>query len=64
MVRAAIILAFALLAALPARAFDTLAGAAWVYDMGTNTGKQIKVVGAMASINLLIGLCLGLAGWL
>lgn len=38
--------------------------AAWVYDMGTNTGKQIKVVGAMASINLLIGLCLGLAGWL
>lgn len=37
MVRAAIILAFALLAALPARAFDTLAGAAWVYDMETGT---------------------------
>ncbi len=37
MVRAAVILALALLAAFPARAFDTLAGAAWVYDMETGT---------------------------
>ncbi|MEI2807436.1 D-alanyl-D-alanine carboxypeptidase family protein [Albidovulum sp.] len=37
MIRAAVILAFALLAALPARAFDTLARSAWVYDLTTNT---------------------------
>ena len=38
--------------------------AAWVFDMGSNTRKQIKVVGTMASINLVLGLALGLAGWL
>ena len=37
--------------------------AAWVFDMGSNTRKQIKVVGTMASINLVLGLALGLAGW-
>ena len=38
--------------------------AAWVYDMGKNTRKQLRVVGAMAGINLILGLGLGLAGWL
>jgi hypothetical protein len=38
--------------------------AAWVYDMGNNTRKQLKVVGSMAAINLALGLALGLAGWL
>jgi hypothetical protein len=38
--------------------------AAWVYDMGKNTSKQIKVVGTMATINLALGLALGFAGWL
>ena len=38
--------------------------AAWVYDMGSDTRKQVKVVGTMAAINLVIGLGLGLAGWL
>lgn len=37
MIRAVLILACTLLAALPARAFETLAGAAWVYDMETGT---------------------------
>ncbi len=37
MIRAAVILTVALLAALPARAFDTLARAAWVYDVTTDT---------------------------
>lgn len=36
-IRAAAILVLALFAALPARAFDTLARAAWVYDMTTGT---------------------------
>lgn len=38
--------------------------AAWVYDMGSNTRKQVRVVGTMAAINLVLGLALGLAGWL
>ena len=38
--------------------------AAWVYDMGSNTRKQVSVVGTMAAINLVLGLALGLAGWL
>lgn len=38
--------------------------AAWVYDMGENTSKQVKVVGAMAGFNLVLGLALGFAGWL
>ena len=37
MIRAAVILGLALMAALPARAFDTIARAAWVYDMETDT---------------------------
>lgn len=37
MIRAVLILACTFLAALPARAFETLAGAAWVYDMETGT---------------------------
>jgi hypothetical protein len=38
--------------------------AAWVYDMGKNTRKQLKVVGSMAGFNLVLGLALGFAGWL
>ncbi|MCB0870705.1 MAG: hypothetical protein KDB52_07730 [Solirubrobacterales bacterium] len=38
--------------------------AAWVYDMGSDTRKQVRVVGTMAGINLALGLALGLAGWL
>jgi hypothetical protein len=38
--------------------------AAWVYDMGTNTRRQLKVVGAMAAADLGTGVALGLAGWL
>ncbi|MBN8867367.1 MAG: hypothetical protein J0H98_07420 [Solirubrobacterales bacterium] len=38
--------------------------ATWVYDMGSNTRRQIRVVGSMATINLLLGIGLGLAGWL
>ena len=64
MIRAAFLLLVALIAALPARAFDTQARAAWVYDMGSNTRKQVRVVGTMAAINLVLGLALGLAGWL
>ncbi|HMT04668.1 MAG TPA: hypothetical protein PKD76_03890 [Solirubrobacterales bacterium] len=38
--------------------------AAWVYDMGSNTRRQLRVVGSMAAINLVLGLGLGIAGWL
>lgn len=38
--------------------------AAWVYDMGKNTSKQIRVVSTMAGINLVLGVVFGLAGWL
>lgn len=38
--------------------------AAWVYDMGEDHRRQIKVVGSMVSVNLVLGLTLGIAGWL
>ncbi len=38
--------------------------AAWVYDMGSNTRKQVTVVGSMATVNVLLGLAFGFAGWL
>jgi len=38
--------------------------AAWVYDMGSDTRRQVKVVATMAGINLVLGLALGIAGWL
>jgi len=38
--------------------------AAWVFDMGSNTRRQVKVVAVMATVNLLLGVGLGLGGWL
>jgi len=38
--------------------------AAWVFDMGSNTRRQVKVVAVMATVNLLLGIGLGLGGWL
>lgn len=38
--------------------------AAWVYDMGSNTRKQVRVVGTMAAVNLVLGVTFGLLGWL
>lgn len=38
--------------------------AAWVYDMGTDHRRQLKVVGTMAGIDLCLGIAFGLAGWL
>ncbi|HTU14425.1 MAG TPA: hypothetical protein VMF31_04450 [Solirubrobacterales bacterium] len=38
--------------------------AAWVFDMGENRRRQIRVVGSMAAVNLVLGLSLGIAGWL
>jgi len=38
--------------------------AAYVYDLGTNRSKQLRVVGSMAAINAGLAVGLGLAGWL
>ena len=38
--------------------------AAWVYDMGANRRRQLRVVGGLAAIDVLAGVGLGLAGWL
>jgi hypothetical protein len=38
--------------------------AAWVYDMGDDRRRQLTVVGALAAIDIALGLGLGLAGWL
>lgn len=38
--------------------------AAWVYDMGKDTRRQLRVVGSMAGVNLVVGLAFGIAGWL
>ena len=38
--------------------------AAWVYDMGENRRRQLRVVGTLAAIDLVFGVGLGLAGWL
>jgi len=38
--------------------------AAWVYDMGANRRRQLQVVGGLAAVDVLVGVGLGLAGWL
>ena len=38
--------------------------ATWVYDMGTNHRKQVKVVAAMAAIDVLLIIVFGSIGWL
>lgn len=38
--------------------------AAWVYDMGTDHRRQLKVVGGMAAIDAVGVLVFGLVGWL
>jgi len=38
--------------------------AAWVYDMGANRRRQLRVVGGLAAVDVLVGVGLGLAGWL
>ena len=38
--------------------------AAWVYDMGDDRRRQLRVVGALAAVDATAGVALGLAGWL
>lgn len=38
--------------------------AAWVFDMGENHRKQLMVVGGLAGIDVVLAVCLGIAGWL
>jgi hypothetical protein len=38
--------------------------AAWVYDMGSDRRRQLRVVGTLAAVDLVLGVGLGLAGWL
>jgi len=38
--------------------------AAWVYDMGEDRRRQLRVVGALAAVDAAAGVGLGLAGWL
>ena len=38
--------------------------AAWVYDMGTDHRRQLRVVGTLAAVDVVLGVSLGLAGWL
>lgn len=38
--------------------------AAYVYDLGTNHRKQLRIVGGMAAINATLAVGFGLAGWL
>ena len=38
--------------------------AAWVYDMGDDRRRQLRVIGTLAVIDLALGVGLGLAGWL
>jgi hypothetical protein len=38
--------------------------AAWVYDMGANRRRQLRVVGGLAAVDVGLGVVLGLAGWL
>jgi hypothetical protein len=38
--------------------------AAWVYDMGENRRKQLRVVGTLAAVDLVAAIALGAAGWL
>ena len=38
--------------------------AAWVYDMGGDRRRQLRVVGALVAVDLALGVAFGLAGWL
>ena len=38
--------------------------AAWVYDMGDDRRRQLRVVGGLAAVDVVLGVTLGLAGWL
>jgi hypothetical protein len=38
--------------------------AAWVFDMGDNRRKQLRVVGTVAAVDVALGVGFGLAGWL
>jgi hypothetical protein len=38
--------------------------AAWVYDMGANRRRQLRVVGTLAAVDVTAALVLGLVGWL
>jgi hypothetical protein len=38
--------------------------AAWVYDMGEDRRRQLRVVGTLAAIDVALGVGFGLAGWL
>src|SRR2546423_4803424 len=38
--------------------------AAWVYDMGADTRRQLRVVGGLAAIDAGVAVGLGIAGWL
>ena len=38
--------------------------AAWVYDMGANRRRQLTVVGGLASVDVVLGVVLGVVGWL
>jgi hypothetical protein len=38
--------------------------AAWVYDMGADRRRQLRVVGALAAVDAAAGVALGIAGWL
>src|SRR3954453_12443950 len=38
--------------------------AAWVYDMGADRRRQLRVVGVLGAVDVGLGLVLGLAGWL
>ncbi len=38
--------------------------AAWVYDMGTDHRRQLRVVGTLAAIDVALAVGLGLGGWL
>ena len=38
--------------------------AAYVFDMGANRRRQLRTVGAIAAVDVTLGLVLGLAGWL
>ncbi len=38
--------------------------AAWVYDMGTDHRRQLRVVGTIAAVDVVLGVAFGLAGWI
>lgn len=38
--------------------------AAWIYDMGENRRRQLRVVGTLAAVDAVLGVALGIGGWL